>query len=98
MASHGRGRHYGARQTLQGTFLRALVRSPPSTVGAEGTLQHVRHPRFPQNPPTQLGPRAEKISGRYCHHPLHPKWSRSRVSLGDSTKPSIGLASTRNIV
>jgi hypothetical protein len=43
MASHGRGRHYGTRQTLQGTYFRGFsVRSSPSTVGAEGTLQHVK--------------------------------------------------------
>jgi hypothetical protein len=72
MASHGRGRHYGTRQTLQGTCLRGFsVRSSPSTVGAEGTLQHVkqlpaRHQgRAPCRHPAQAVVLVVERSGRH---------------------------------
>src|SRR5262245_3696252 len=61
-------------------------------------MSAVRHSRLLQNPLTQLGPRAKKISGRYSTLPCTPKWATPRVSLGDSTKASRGLARTRNIV
>ena len=85
MDSHGRPD--GARQSPQGLRLTGLfARSILSTVGREGTWKHVRYPRLPENPPTELGPRAGKISGRYFHPPLHPKWSTSRVSLGSPAR------------
>ena len=59
---------------------------PPTAVAQQGRWPPVRYPRFPSNSPTQSGPRAKKIPGRYFHPSLHPKWSRSRVSPGDSTK------------
>jgi hypothetical protein len=41
-----------------------LATSAPTAVAEQGRCQPVRHPRFPSNPRTQSGPRAEKISGR----------------------------------
>jgi len=75
-----------------------LAASAPTAVPQQGRCQPVRHPRFPSNPPTQSGPRAEKISGGCLPPSLHSKWSRSRVSPGSPTWPRIGLARPRNIV
>jgi hypothetical protein len=44
----------------------------PTAVAEQGRWPHVRHPRLPQNPPTQSGPRTKKISGRYGRLPCTP--------------------------
>ena len=78
---------YGVLQSPHGVRLTGLfVRSPPAPVDREGTWTHARRPELPQNPPTQLGLRAEKSSGRYGRHPLHLKWSTPGVSLGKRTQ------------
>jgi hypothetical protein len=51
----------------------ACVVSPPATADQAGTWQHVRRAGLPQNPPTQLGSRAEKSSGRYGPPPPAPQ-------------------------
>jgi hypothetical protein len=42
------------------------------------------YPKFPYS----VGTPSRENLWQVFHHPLHPKWSRSRVSLGDSTKPA----------
>jgi hypothetical protein len=74
------GRPYGVRQSPRVYALR----NPPSTVDRESILRHVRHPRFPENPCTQLGGRAEKISGSLS--PLAAPY------MGQTKSQSRGLA------
>ena len=75
----------------------ACVVSPPATADQAGTWQHVRRAGLPQNLPTQLGLRAEKISGRYSTLPA-PQVVHLKSQSGELDKSQYGLARISKIV
>jgi pimeloyl-ACP methyl ester carboxylesterase len=74
---HVIGHSYGAVTALQLT-VRGSVRGASAGAARSpkpASSMQVRHPRLPQNLPTQLGPQAENISCRYGRPALHPRGS-----------------------
>ena len=59
-----------------------LAASAPTAGAGLDRCQPVRHPRFPSNPPTQSGPRAEKISGKYIYPFPAPQVVQARTESG----------------